>query len=79
MTLAKMGKLLFEENQSYHLDLLKNKSPQDFLTLKKLIQKKIILIEDEVKDLARQALETISRIRYWFGSISQENASQPFY
>jgi len=58
--LAKMGKLLFEENQSYHLDLLKNKSPQNFLTLKKLIQKKINLIEDEVKDLASLALETIS-------------------
>ncbi|WP_299158831.1 exodeoxyribonuclease V subunit beta [uncultured Eudoraea sp.] len=58
--LTKMGKLLFEENQSYHLDLLKNKSPQDFLTLKKLIQKKVTLIEDEVKDLAKQATETIA-------------------
>jgi len=59
--LTKMGKLLFEENQSYHLELLKNKSPQDFLTLSKLIHKKIILIEDEVKDLAKHALETISQ------------------
>ena len=38
----------------------KNKSPQDFLTLKKLIQKKVTLIEDEVKDLAKQATETIA-------------------
>lgn len=59
--LTKMGKLLFEENQSYHLDPLKNKSPQDFLALKELIHKKITLIEDEVNDLAKQALETIAQ------------------
>lgn len=58
--LTKMGKISFEENQSYHLEHLKNKSPKDFITLKKLIQKKTLLIEGEVIDIAKQALETIS-------------------
>jgi len=59
--LTKMGKLSFEENQSYHLELLKNKSPQDFLTLKKLIQKKILFLENEIIDIAKQALEIITQ------------------
>lgn len=59
--LTKMGKLSFEENQSYHLEHLKSKTPENFLTLKNLIQKKIRLIEDEVIELAKQALEAISQ------------------
>lgn len=59
--LTKIGKLTFEENQSYHLEHLKSKNPEDFLALKKLIQKKILLIEGEVLELAKKALDSISQ------------------
>lgn len=58
--LTKIGKLIFEENQSPHLDLLKNKSPQDFLVLKKSLLEHSNALEEEIKALATEALKSIT-------------------
>jgi len=76
--LTKMGKLLFEENQSIHLELLKNKSPQDFLVLKNLIQKKVAVLEDETRDLAKQALDAISESGLDFEVFSRKTLPNHF-
>jgi ATP-dependent exoDNAse (exonuclease V) beta subunit len=76
--LTKMGKLLFEENQSVHLELLKNKSPQDFLILKNLIHKKVEVLANEARDLAKQALDAISQSGLDFEVFSRKTLPNHF-
>jgi len=57
--LNQIGKLLFNENHVPHLKKLENKKLDDFLALKKLINKKISFMEHDMVSLANKALTLI--------------------
>ena len=59
--LNKIGKLLFNENHSEHLEKLSGKKMEDFLGLKKIVSEKISSIEIEIANGANEILETISK------------------
>ncbi|MGB5820821.1 MAG: UvrD-helicase domain-containing protein [Saonia sp.] len=57
--LKKIGKLLFDENHAEHLKKLEGKSIDDFLMLKKFLQKEITSTEKEIKDTTTDILTSI--------------------
>ncbi|MEM1260166.1 MAG: UvrD-helicase domain-containing protein [Bacteroidota bacterium] len=57
--LRNIGKLIFNENHYDHLYYLKNKSIQDFGSLKEFLLKKQQNLFSRVSDLAQRALDTI--------------------
>lgn len=59
--LNKIGKLLFNENHSGHLEKLSAKKMEDFLVLKKSVSEKISSLEKEMANSAIEMLGTISR------------------
>ncbi|MEM7382703.1 MAG: UvrD-helicase domain-containing protein, partial [Bacteroidota bacterium] len=58
--LTKVGKLLFEEAQTVHLEPLKSKNTADFLALRKVLLKEIVLAEERMKTNANQILKTLA-------------------
>ena len=59
--LGKIGKLLFEENHTAHLEKLQTKSIANFLELKKIVQERISTTKKELISTAKTILETIDR------------------
>ena len=57
--LGKIGKLLFEENHTAHLEKLQTKSIANFLELKKIVQERISTTKKELISTAKTILETI--------------------
>ncbi|NAS12464.1 UvrD-helicase domain-containing protein [Poritiphilus flavus] len=57
--LTKVGKLLFEESQTEHLEPLKVKNTEDFLALRKVLLQEIAVAEERMKLKAKQILEII--------------------
>ncbi len=59
LDLAKIGKLLFDENHSDHLKLIADKQIGDFLVLKKKIKLKISNLKKDSSDLAKNVFALI--------------------
>lgn len=57
--LLKIGKLVFDENNSAHLKNLKDKKISDYLKLQRQLKLKIKALEAKASGMARDALETI--------------------
>jgi len=58
--LKNIGKLLFEENHEQHISKLKNKSLDDFITLKRHLRQKIKSTSASMRSNANSALELIT-------------------
>ena len=76
--LNKIGKLLFNENNTDHLFLLKEKKINDFLALRELLRAKTSSIETKVKVLAKRALNLIVENEVDFKSFSRETLPNHF-
>ncbi|MEA1785656.1 UvrD-helicase domain-containing protein [Arenibacter sp. GZD96] len=61
-----VGKLLFEEDQRPHLKRLETKSLEDFLRLKRTLQQKIAILENQLTADASRALTLIRKNRLVF-------------
>jgi len=59
--LNQIGKLLFNENHSGHLEKLSAKKMEDFLELKKIVSEKISSLEIKLANGANEMLENISK------------------
>ena len=55
-----IAKLLINENEIPFIDTIKNKSLQDFSTLKSNLRKEIIKVEIEISEIAKTALQRIT-------------------
>ncbi|MEE9362371.1 MAG: UvrD-helicase domain-containing protein [Cellulophaga sp.] len=60
LDLNRIGKLLFSENHSIHVEKLQEKSIGDFLELKKNIRKQLVATKKQLIDTAKSVLEFIS-------------------
>ncbi len=69
--LNKIGKLLFNENQTKHLDPLRTKSIDDFLKLKKELLNKISKIEIDVKEAAKNTLLLLPELGFEFSDFTR--------
>ena len=76
--LNKIGKLLFDENNTDHLFLLKEKKINDFLALRELLRAKTSSIETKVTVLAKRALNLIVENEVDFKSFSRETLPNHF-
>jgi ATP-dependent exoDNAse (exonuclease V) beta subunit len=65
--LIKIGKLLFDENQSQHLKKIQNKPLSDFIELKKALRKGIASAEKKIVEEATEVLRLISDNGLTFG------------
>ena len=76
--LNKIGKLLFDETNANHLNLLKGKKINDFLALGKLLHAKTNTIETDVKGLAKSSLDLIITNGLEFKDFSRETLPNHF-